>query len=83
MQFALSEDGTQSAYWVMKGCDPTAGGTLYLGVLNTMGESGPAGVSTPPGQIEEPVGVLSGDSVVINALRPDGETAHYRFGTTA
>jgi hypothetical protein len=72
MQFAFSADGTQSAYWAMKGCDPASGGTLYLGVLNTMGESGPAGVATPPGQIEEPVGVLSGDSVVVNAFGPDG-----------
>jgi hypothetical protein len=72
MQFAFSADGTQSAYWTMKGCDPTLGGTLYLGVLNTMGESGQAGIPTPPGQIEEPVGVLSADSVVVNAVKPDG-----------
>jgi hypothetical protein len=72
MQFAFSADGTQSAYWAMRGCDPTRGGTLYLGVLNTMGESGPAGVPTPPGQIDEPVGVLGGDRVVVNAFKPDG-----------
>ena len=71
-QFAFSADGTQSAYWAMTGCDPTRGGSLHLGVLNTMGESGPVGVPTPPGQIEEPVGFLSGDRVVVNALTRDG-----------
>ena len=37
-----------------------------------MGESGPVGAPTPAGRVEIPVGVLSGGSVVVNAVRPDG-----------
>jgi hypothetical protein len=74
MQFAFSADGTQAGYWVMTSCDPTRGGTLYLGSLSTMGESGPAGVPTAPGQVDIPVGVLPGDDAVVNAVKPDGSS---------
>jgi hypothetical protein len=72
MQFAFSADGTQVAYWSMTGCDPTRGGTLYLGSLSSMGEAGPGGVATAPGQVDLPVGLLSGDGAVVNVVRPDG-----------
>jgi hypothetical protein len=64
--FAMSTDGTQTAYWVMDSCTPGSAGKLYDGVDNTMGEAGASAVPTPAGEVIDPVGIQPG-SVVVNA----------------
>jgi hypothetical protein len=66
--FAMSTDGTQTAYWVMDSCTAGSAGKLYDGLDNTMAEGGAGSVPTPTGEVIDPVGIQSG-SVVVNSWR--------------
>jgi hypothetical protein len=64
--FALSTDGTLSAYWLKDSCTGTSGGKLYSGALSAMGEAGAGFVTTAPGAIVQPIGILQ-QGIVVNA----------------
>jgi hypothetical protein len=68
--FAMSTDGTQSAYWLADSCTLGGGGKLYSGVNNTMGESGPGYFTTPAGAIDVPVGIVQ-QGILINDVGAD------------
>ena len=80
-RFAMSDDGVQTAYWVMDSCTVGSAGTLYDGVDNTMGEGGPGSVPTTAGDVIEPVGIQPG-SVVVNAWHGEEPTAELIDATT-
>jgi len=67
-RFAMSTDGTQSAYWVADSCTPGGTGKLYSGVNNTMGESGAGYATTPAGSVYEPIGIVR-QGTVVNVTR--------------
>ncbi|HEX3224420.1 MAG TPA: hypothetical protein VHR35_17815 [Nocardioides sp.] len=73
-RFAMSTDGTQTAYWVMDSCTPGSAGKLYDGADNTMAQGGPGFVRTPAGEVIEPVGIQTG-SIVVNAWHGQHPTA--------
>jgi len=66
--FAMSTDGTRTAYWVMDSCTAGSAGKLYDGLDNTMAEGGAGSVPTSAGEVIDPVGIQPG-SVVVNAWR--------------
>jgi hypothetical protein len=72
-RFAMSTDGTQSAYWLMDSCTAGSAGKLYSGVNNGMGESGAGYVATPPGSVFEPIGIVR-QGTVVNVTK--GNTGH-------
>jgi hypothetical protein len=73
-RFAMSDDGVQTAYWVMDSCSAGSTAKLYDGADNTMGEGGPGFVPTTAGVLIDPVGIQPG-SVVVNAWHGQDPTA--------
>ncbi len=63
-RFAMSTDGTESAYWLMDSCTVGSAGRLYSGLNSTMGESGPGYAATPAGSVYEPIGIVRQGTVV-------------------
>jgi hypothetical protein len=66
-RFAITPDRVESAYWLADSCaDPGAGGKLYSGVDNTMGQSGPGYERFQNSGLVDPVGFVR-QGVVVNA----------------
>ncbi|HET7431302.1 MAG TPA: hypothetical protein VFJ89_07335 [Nocardioides sp.] len=64
-RFAITPDRVETVYWLASSCGRRdTGGRLYSGVNNTMGNAGPGHLTTPPGHVVQPVGILAQGTVV-------------------